>query len=171
MWAACAVCVAMALALLAMVTMQFYGHVRASLLEFMLTLIAGSVPSGLLMRLAYDSGAFVDLDRLPFAVAVALVPFALALLGTAWALPRAEVLGVRSVWLRLGMMLVGWALVPAVFAFGFGLCAVMPRLLGAEVERLPTWLYAALLSSGLVFLPFVLIDRKYRRSGDAWTNL
>lgn len=167
MWAACAVCVAMALALLAMVAMQFYGHVRASLLEFTLTLIAGSVPSGLLMRLAYDGGAFVDLERLPFAVAVALVPFALAILGSAWALPRAEAMGVCSVWRRLGMMLVGWALVPAVFAFGFGVCAAAPRLLGAEVERLPAWLYAALLSSGLVFLPYALIERTYRRLGGA----
>lgn len=163
MWAACAVCVAMALALLAMVAMQFYGSVRASLFEFMLTLIAGSVPSGLLMRLAYDGGAFVGLDRLPFAVAVALVPFALALLGSAWALPRAEVLGVRSVWRRAGMMLVGWALVPVVFAFGFGVCAAAPRLLGADVEKLPLWLYAVLLSSSLVFLPYALIERRYRR--------
>lgn len=165
MWVACVVCVAMALALLAMVAMQFYGHVRASLLEFMFTLIAGSVPSGLLVRLAYDSGAFVDLDWLPFAVAVALVPFALALLGSAWALPRAEALGIRSVWRRAGMMLIGWALVPAVFAFGFGLFTVMPRLLGAEVELLPVWLYAVLLSSGMVFLPYTLIERKYRRLG------
>ncbi|HEY3319534.1 MAG TPA: hypothetical protein VGP72_03550 [Planctomycetota bacterium] len=95
---------------------RLYASVQARTLEFLLTLVISTMPVGLCLRAAQMQHSFflsrVEIER---AVAFGLF-FAVFLFGGAvWGLSLAGRLGEQRSWRRLGLLALGWMVIPSMF--------------------------------------------------------
>lgn len=88
----------------------FYTQVQVHLLEYMLTLIISTLPMGLLLATAKGS---TNPGRSAGAVVLGLFPMLAIIAGSLWGLSAARRMGEERTWPRLGLMLLGWTVLPS----------------------------------------------------------
>ena len=99
---------------LALLIHAFLFRIQMSLLEFMVTMVAG-MAAGVILLSAGDDKGVGNGDY-----ALCAIPLVLGLgvtwCGTLWGLSAARRLGEGRPWPRLGLMALGWLMIPGVFA-------------------------------------------------------
>jgi len=141
-----------------------YTQVQAHLLEFMLILIVSTLPMGVMLNLAAHSGYYSSSNEAR-AVLGGLFPLLLIFAGSLWALSSARRLGEERTWHRLGLLLVGWLIVPSIVCLIIGWLALIACILDffllPRPEELSPWLVWLLPGSAPLFMA-IAIERKCR---------
>ena len=134
-----------------------YTQVQAHLLEFMLILIVSMLPMGLMLNLVAHSGNYSS-NEVAATVLIGLYPLMVIFAGSLWALSAARRLREERTWPRLGLLLLGWTIVPSLVCLAIGvfeLCMPLePKLIGLLPGSVPFFLAA-------------LVEHKCRVQGEA----
>ena len=133
-----------------------YTQVQVHLLEFMLTLIVSTLPMDLLLASTKDSRG-PDWNEARAAL-LGFFPMLIIIAGSLWGLSAAKRMKEERTWHRLGLMLLGWTLVPSLACLlvgGIGLILSIFSLLNSEMLWAP-----ALLPGSVPLFVAIAIERR-----------
>ena len=101
------------LPIVAYLAYTLYFRIQARMHEFMLTLVVSTMPLGFLLSMFQESPERTSKLELAKILVIGMFPTMLLFGGSIWALSAAQRIKVERTWTRLGMMLVGWLVIPA----------------------------------------------------------
>jgi hypothetical protein len=99
-------------------------RVQAHLLEYFITLVASTIPMGILLS-AFRRSMMMMFGKLEVCTIIALLPVCLVIGGSVWGISIANRLRMINTAKRIGMIGLGWGFLLSLCVFGFQICSVL----------------------------------------------